>query len=97
MSGEMLAWLCLSQGANLHMAQLMSSPLTIFCSSKSRLVLPFLILPFYCWLTWVVPDEIQEGHKTVVCVCACVCVNMNIKHTHFAKLTVIFTCMYNSD
>jgi len=28
----------------------------------------FLVLPFWCWLTWVVPDRIQEGSKTV-CVC----------------------------
>jgi len=29
------------RGANLHIAQLMPLPLTIPCSSKSRLVLPF--------------------------------------------------------
>jgi len=40
LSGVMLAWLCLSQGADLHMAQLMPLPLTVSCSSKSRLVLP---------------------------------------------------------
>jgi len=50
-------------------AQLMPLPLTDSCSSKSRLV-----LPFWCQLTWVVPDKIQEGRKTVVCVCVCVCV-----------------------
>jgi len=32
--------MCLGQGADLHMAQWMSLPLTISCSSKSRLVLP---------------------------------------------------------
>ena len=32
--------ICLGQGADLHIAQLMTLPLTIFCSSKSRLVLP---------------------------------------------------------
>jgi len=32
--------MCLGQGADLHMAQLMPLPLTISCSSKSRLVLP---------------------------------------------------------
>jgi len=32
--------MCLGQGADLHMAQLMPVPLTICCSSKSRLVLP---------------------------------------------------------
>jgi len=42
LSGGMLAWLlaiCLGRGADLHMAQLMPLPLTISCSSKSRLVL----------------------------------------------------------
>ena len=53
----------LGQGADLYMAQLMPLPLTISCSSKSRLV-----LPFWCRLTRVVPDKIQEGRKTVVCV-----------------------------
>jgi len=38
--GGILAWLCLGQGADLHMAQLMPLPLTISGSSKSRLVLP---------------------------------------------------------
>ena len=66
--------MCLGQGAHLHMAQLMPLPLTISCSSKSRLVFTFLVLPFQCWLTWVVPDEIQEGRKTVVYVCVRVCV-----------------------
>jgi len=32
--------ICLGLGADLHMAQLMPLPLIIFCSSKSRLVLP---------------------------------------------------------
>jgi len=67
--GCWLAWLCLRQGADLHVAQLMALALIISCSSKSRLV-----LPFWCRLTWVVPDKIQECRKMVVCVCACVCV-----------------------
>jgi len=41
LSGGMLAWLCLGQGADLHMAQLIPLPITISCSSKFRLVLPF--------------------------------------------------------
>jgi len=32
--------MCLGQGADLHTAQMMPLPLTISCSSKSRLVLP---------------------------------------------------------
>jgi len=39
LSGGMLAWLCVGQGADLHMAQLMPLPLTVSFSSKSRLVL----------------------------------------------------------
>jgi len=38
LSGGMLAWL--SVWGDLHMAQLMPLPLTVSCSSKSRLVLP---------------------------------------------------------
>jgi len=56
--------MCLGQGADLQMAQLMPLPVTISCSSKSS-----LFLPFWCWLTWVVPDKIKEGHKTVARVC----------------------------
>jgi len=63
LSDGMLASLCLGQGAHLHMAQLMPLPVTVSCSSKSRLV-----LPFWCQLTHIVLDKIQEGHKTVVCV-----------------------------
>ena len=40
--------ICLERGADLHIAQLM--PLSL-ASVKSRLV-----LPFWYWLTWVVPD-----------------------------------------
>jgi len=39
---------CLGQGADLHMAQLMPLPLTLSCSSKSRFVLPswfYLLVP----------------------------------------------------
>ena len=49
----------------------MPLPLTISCSSKSRLVLTFLVLPFWYLLTQVDPDIFQTSSKTVVC---CVCV-----------------------
>jgi len=66
--------MCLDQGADLHMAQLMPLPLTISCSSKSRLVLPswLCVLSFWCQLTWIVPEKIEDGCKMVVCVCVCV-------------------------
>jgi len=44
--------ICLGRNANVHMAQLMPLPLTISCSSKSR-----LILPFWYQLTQEVLDE----------------------------------------
>ena len=52
----------------MHIAQQMPLPLTISCSCKSRLVLTFLVLPFWYLLTQVVPDIFQKSSKTVVCV-----------------------------
>ena len=63
--------MCLGQGADLHMAQLMPLPLTISCSSKSRLV-HLHHFTSLGWLTWVPPNKIQEGRKTVMCMCVCV-------------------------
>jgi len=40
LSGGCWNGICLEQGADLHISQLMPLPLTISCSSKSRLVLP---------------------------------------------------------
>jgi len=62
---------CLGWGADLHIAQQMPLPLTFPCSSKSRLVLTFLVLPFWCLLTRVDPDIFQTSSKTVVCVYVC--------------------------
>jgi len=45
-------FICMGRDAALHMVQLMPLPLTVSCSSKSRLV-----LPFWYQLTWVVPDK----------------------------------------
>jgi len=44
--------ICLGWSVGLHMAQLMPLPITISCSSKCRLV-----LPFWYRLTQVVPDK----------------------------------------
>jgi len=56
----MLVWL-FGRGADLHMAQLMPLPLTVSCSSKSRLDLPFWYL-----LTRVVPSPGQRAIKWVL-------------------------------
>jgi len=65
------------QGADLHLAQLMPLPLTVSCFSKIQMV-----LPFWYWLTRVVPDRRPLNGCVCVCVracvyvcaCACVCV-----------------------
>ena len=66
----------LGWGADLHMSQQMPLPLTISCSSKSRLVLPSLFLPF----TRVVPNEFQKSSKWL-CVCVFPCSNSLEKAT----------------
>jgi len=65
LSGVMLACLC----ADLHMAQLMPLPLTNLLLQEIQIGFTFLVLPFLCRLTRVVPDRIQEGRKLVECVC----------------------------
>ena len=55
------AVICLERGADLHTAQLMPLPLA---SVKSRLA-----LPFWCWLTRVVPGS--PGQRAVKWVCLC--------------------------
>jgi len=60
--------MCLGQGADLHMAQLLPLPLQYIWIGFT-----FLILPFWCWLTQIVSDKIQEGRKMVVCVCVHAC------------------------
>jgi len=61
---QKIAVICLGRGADLHMAQLTPLPLTISCSSKSRLV-----LPFWYRLTRIVPDKgpLKGCSSVVVC------------------------------
>ena len=67
--------ICLELGADLHMPQRMPLPLTVLASVKS-----ILVLPFWYWLTWVVPE------KGSLNVCVCVCVDFNERHI------VLFSC-----
>jgi len=57
--------ICLEQGADLHMAQLMPLPLTVSCSSKIQIGFTFLV-----------PDHPGSPGKRAVngCVCVRVCV-----------------------
>ena len=52
----------LERGADLHMAQLIPLPLTVSCFSKIQIG-----LPFWYWLTRVVPDKGPLNG----CVCVC--------------------------
>ena len=56
---------CLEQGANLHMVQLMPLPLTVSCFSKIQIGFTFLV-PAHL---------VNPGKRAVkrVCVCVCVC------------------------
>jgi len=54
--------MCLGQGADLHMAQLMPLPLTISCSSKSRLLLPFWCQLIQCILLSYISTTYYHYH-----------------------------------
>ena len=54
---------CLEQGADLHMAQLMPLPLTVSCFSKIQIGFTFLV-----------PAQLgSPGKRVVKRVCVCVC------------------------
>ena len=55
--------ICLEQGADLHMAQLIPLPLTVSCFSKIQIG-----LPFWYRLTWVVPEKGPLNGGVCVCV-----------------------------
>ena len=58
--------ICLEQGADLHMAQLMPLPLTVSCLSKIQIGFTFLV-PAH-------PGSPGKRAVKRVCVCVCVCV-----------------------
>jgi len=57
---------CLEQGADLHMAQLMPLPLTVSCFSKIQIGCTFLVAAHLG----------SPGKRAIkrVCVCVCVCI-----------------------
>ena len=58
--------ICLEQGADLHMAQLMPLPLSVSCFSKIQIGFAFLV-PAH-------PGSPGQRAVKRVCVCVCVCV-----------------------
>ena len=60
--------ICLEQGADLHMAQLMPLPLTVSCVSKIQIGFTFLVLAH------LGSPEKRAVKRVCVCVCVCACV-----------------------
>jgi len=60
--------ICLEQGADLHIAQLMTLPLIVSCFSKIQIGFTFLV-PAH-------PGSPGKGAVKRVCVCLCVCVTL---------------------
>jgi len=69
---------CLEQGADLHMVQLMPMPLTVSCFSKIQIGFSFLV-----------PAHLgSPGKRAVKRVCVCVCVSLHWQwsHQNFAEI-----------
>jgi len=75
--------ICLEQGADLHMAQLMPLPLTVFCFSKIQIG-----SLFWYQLTRVVPDKGPLNG----CVCVCVPYSMHKPKVLHVNLTQGVKC-----
>jgi len=73
--------ICLERGADLHMAQLMSLPLTVSCFSKIQIGFTFLVLAH--------PG--CRGQRAVkrVCVCVCVCVYVFQKYDDKVRIVAL--------
>ena len=70
--------ICLEQGADLHMVQLMPLPLTIFCYSKIQIGVTFLV-PAH-------PGSHGKGAVKRVCVCGGGLLCVSPYHAHVAAL-----------
>ena len=68
--------ICLEQGADLHMAQLMPLPLTVSCFSKIQTGFTFLV-PAH-------PGS--PGQRAVKWACVCVCVVLCTQRCKFLRL-----------
>jgi len=62
--------ICLEQGADLHMAQLMPLPLTVSCVSKIQIGFTFLVLAH------LGSPEKRAVKRVCVCVCVRACVRV---------------------
>ena len=74
--------ICLERGADLHMAQLMSLPLTVSCFSKIQIGFTFLV-PAH-------PGSPGQGAVKRLCVCACVL----FPFTRFCCVPLVWSVVY---
>jgi len=78
LSGGMLVWLSVWGEVQICMWLSRCHCHSLCLARLIQMGFTFLVLPFWYWLTWVVPDKIQKSRKTI-CVCACaVRVNINV-------------------
>ena len=61
--------MCLEQCADLHMAQLMPLPLTVFHFSEIQIGLTFLVLAYLG----------NPGQMSIKCVCVCACMRACVR------------------
>ena len=76
--------ICLEQGADLHMAQLMPLPITVSCSSKIQIG-----LPFWYRLTRVVPEKGPLNGCVYVCVCVCYYCKLDVRRKSIVTLALL--------
>jgi len=78
--------ICLEQGADLHMAQLMSLPLTVSCFSKIQIGFTFL----------VPAHPSSPGKRAVKRVCVCVSMlDISIIDCYWQLCYKLFTVIWN--
>ena len=71
--------ICLEQGADLHMAQLMPLPLTVSCFSKIQIGFTFLVP--------AQPGSPGKGAIKRVCVCVCLCTALQCEWVNISSGT----------
>jgi len=84
---------CLEQGADLHMAQLMPLLLTIFFFSKIQIGFTFLVPVHLC------SPRKRAVNRVCVCVCVCVCACVRVRVCVCVSVSVclsvtVYACLH---
>ena len=77
---------CLEQGADLHMVQLLALPLTVSCFSKIQIGFTFLV-----------PAHLGSPGKGPLNVCLCVCVRFYEREGEGGGTRVVVTCRTSNE